>query len=294
MKTLILNNNENITGKFDVKINHANNSYQGTVTNESGFDMQECYIATSNQVIDIGPIKNGETIDLKDKKGKYYSYPYEMINAIYKDPYQGRKPGQKFTDQEIDEFRKNMQKRQIMEYYFMGGGQGIKGAKLVGWSNNPIVKDIIVNGKTTKRYEKSLVISDVSITFITGNRVSYPMGYIQPTITKNNLTNGNYDEYGKMFYGRGEIEINFQIGKDIVPDSLRLQYTVNQGGQSQVKQFIWNYEKNSWEEGNYAAFYMDKERIGKYVDKNNNMKLKFEMYDGNVQLPQISVEGSVK
>jgi hypothetical protein len=39
---------------------------------------------------------------------------------------------------------------------------------------------------------------------------------------------------------------------------------------------------------------MDKERIAKYVDKNNNMKMKFEMYDGNVQLPQISVEGSVK
>jgi len=294
MKTLAVSNNVNITGKFDAKINHTKSAYQGTVTNNSGLDLQECYIATSNQVIDIGPIKNGETIDVKDKKGKYYAYPYEMINAIYQDPYQGRKPGQKFTEQEIDEFRKNMQKRQIMEYYLMGGGQGIKGAKLIGWSTNPMIKDIIVNGKTTKRYEKNFVISDVSITFRTGNRVSYPMGYIQPTISKNSLTNGNYDEYGKMFYGRGEIEITFQIDKDIVPDYIKTQYTVNQGGQSQVKQFIWNYQKSTWEEGNYTAYYMDKDRIAKYVDKNNNMKMKFEMYDGNVQLPQISVEGSVK
>jgi hypothetical protein len=294
MKTLILNNNENLTGKFDIKINHSKSAYQGTVTNNSSFDLQECYIATSNEVIDIGPIKKGETIDIKDKKGKYYSFPYEMINAIYQDPYQGKKPGQKVTPEEIDEFRKNFQKRQIMEYYLMNGGQGIKSAKLIGWSDNHIAKDILVNGKTTKKYEKNLIVSEASITFRTGNKVSYPLGYIQPVIAKNNLTNGNYDEYGKMFYGRGDVEINFQIDKDMEVDYLKLQYTINQGGQSQVKQFIWNYKTSQWEEGNYAAYYMDAERIVKYIDKNNNLKLKFEMYDGNLQLPQISVEGSVK
>ncbi|MDF2532977.1 MAG: hypothetical protein K0Q65_2558 [Clostridia bacterium] len=294
MKTLALSDNENLSGKFDVKINHRASKYQGTVTNNSGFDLQECYIATSNEVIDIGPIKNGETIEVKDKPGKYYAYPYEMINAIYKDPYQGRKPGQKLTTQEIDEFRKNMQKRQIMEYYLMGGGQGIKGAKLIGWSNNPIVKDILVNGKTTEKYEKNFIISNASITFKIGNKVSYPMGYIQPVITKNSLTNGNYDEYGKMFYGRGDVEISFQIDKEIHLDYAKIQYTVNQGGQSQVKQYIWNCQNNTWEEGNYGAFNIDKEKLSKYVDKDNNLKLKFEMYDGNVQLPQISVEGSVK
>jgi hypothetical protein len=294
MKTLALSDNENLSGKFDVKINHRASKYQGTVTNNSGFDLQECYIATSNEVIDIGPIKNGETIEVKDKSGKYYAYPYEMINAIYKDPYQGRKPGQKLTTQEMDEFRKNMQKRQIMEYYLMGGGQGIKGAKLIGWSNNPIAKDILVNGKTTEKYEKNFIISNASITFKIGNKVSYPMGYIQPVITKNNLTNGNYDEYGKMFYGRGDVEISFQIDKEILLDYVKTQYTVNQGGQSQVKQYIWNCQNNTWEEGNYGAFNIDKEKLSKYVDKDNNLKLKFEMYDGNVQLPQISVEGSVK
>ena len=294
MKTLILNNNENITGKIDVNINYSKSAYQGTVTNNSGFDLLECYIATTNQVVDLGPIKNGETINVKDKKVKYYANPYEMINAIYQDPFQGIRTGQKLATEEIDKFRKNMQKRQIMEYYLMGGGQGIKGAKLIGWSTNPIVKDIMINGKTTKRYEKNLIVSDATVTFRTGNQVSYPMGYIQPAITKNSLTNGNYDEYGKMFFGRGDVEVTFQIDKDINPDYVKLQYTVNQGGQSQVKQFIWNYQNSSWEEGSYGAFYMDKERIAKYFDKNNNIKLKFEMYDGNVQLPQISVEGSAK
>jgi hypothetical protein len=256
--------------------------------------LQECYIATSNEVIVVGPINNGETIELKDKTGKYYAYPYEMISAIYQDPYQGRKPGQKLKPEEIDEFRKSMQKRQIMEYYLMGSGQGIKGAKLIGWSNNFIAKDILVNGKITKKYEKNFILSNASITFKIGNKASYLMGYIQPTVIKNNLINGNYDEYGKMFYGRGDVEINFAIDKEILPDYVKLQYTVNQGGQSQVKQYIWNCQNDTWEEGNYSAFNIDKERIVKYIDKDNNLKLKFEMYDGNVQLPQISVEGSVK
>ncbi len=72
---------------------------------------------------------------------------------------QGRNSMKKFTAQEIDEFRKNMQKRQVMEYYLMSGSNGIKEAKLIGWSKTPIVKDILVNGKTTKKYEKNLIIS---------------------------------------------------------------------------------------------------------------------------------------
>lgn len=293
MKTLAVSNNESKQGKFDVKINYSKNSYGGTITNTSGFDLSECYIATANQVIDIGPVKNGETIEVKDKKGKYYSYPYEMINAIYRDPYMNRKPGQRFTAKEIETFRANMQKRQVMEYTLMAGGQGVKGAKLIGWSSNPLVKDIMVNGKVTKRYEKSLVMSDVDITFKTGNRISYPMGYVQPTIV-NNMNNGNYDEYGKTFYGRGEVEVHFQIEKDLAVDYIKVQYTANSAPQNPVKQYIWNNSTNSWEEGNYSVFYMDKERIAKYLDKNNMMKLKFELFDGNVQLPQIAVEGSVK
>ncbi len=293
MRTMALNDNVSRSGNFDVQVNRSNGAYQGTVTNHSGFDLQECYIATSNEVISIGAIKNEETVTLKDVKGTYYSYPYDMLNAFYKDPYANRKPGVKLTPQEKDDIRKNQQKRQIMEFYFMGG-QGIKGAKLVGWSNSPLVKDILVNGTVTKRYEKNLIASDVTLTFRNGDKVSYPFGYIQPSITANTLTNGNYDEYGKAFYGRGDVELSFQIDKDIVPEYVKFQYTVNQGGPATAKEFIWNNVTKSWEEGSYSTFYIDKDRMERYIDKNNRIKMKFELYDSNVQLPQISVEGSVK
>lgn len=294
MRTLALSNNQNVTGKFDVNINYSKGEYNGTVKNNSSFDLDECYIATSNQVINIGPVKKGETITLSNVKAKSYVYGYDLINTIYKDPYMNRKPGQKFTTQEIDEFRRNFQKRQVMEFYMMGGGNTITQAKLIGWSSTPISKDILVNGKSAKKYEKSFLVADANITFRNGNRMSYPMGYLQPKIVSG-LNNGNYDPYGKAFYGRGNVEVEFQIDKDIAPDYVKLSYTVNQGGQSTVKQYIWNVENNDWEEGNYSVFYMtDQEKISKYIDKDNMVKMKFELYDANMQLPQIAVEGSVK
>lgn len=293
MKTLNLKMNESKTGDFDVKINYTKNAYQGTVTNNSGFDLEECYIATSNQVIDIGPIKDGETLEVKDKKGKYYSYPYEMVNQIYADPYRGRGTGKKLTEEKIDEFRRNMQKRQVMEYQLMSGGQQIRGAKLMGWSRNMVAKDILVNGKSAKRYEKSFVLSDVTLSFRTGNKISYPMGYIQPKIVSS-ITNGNYDSYSKSFYGRGTVEIHFDIDKSLDISYVKCQYTVNTGSQNPTKQFVWNYKTNAWEEGSYAVYYMDKEKIAKYIGPDNTMKLKFELNDGNLQLPEIAVEGSVK
>jgi hypothetical protein len=293
MRTMTLNDNISRSGSFDVKVNRSNGAYQGSVTNHSGFDLQEGYIVTPNEVIPIGAIKNEETITLKDVKGTYYSYPYDMLNAFYKDPYANRKPGVRLTKEEMNELRKNQQKRQVMEFYFMGG-QNIKGAKLVGWSNSTLAKDILVNGKVTKKYEKNLVAADVELTFRNGNKISYPYGYLQPTITSNNLTNGNYDEYGRSFNGKGEVELSFQIDKDIIPEYVRLQYSVSQGGPASLKEFMWNNVTNSWEEGSYTAFYIDKSRSERYIDKNNTIKMKFELYDGNVQLPQISVEGSVK
>jgi len=83
-----------------------------------------------------------------------------------------------------------------------------------------------------------------------------------------------------------------------VPDFIKIQYTVTQSkiqaSQTTVKQFIWNNQTSAWEEGDYTAYNMDQDRIAKYVDKNNKIKLKYEMDEGNVQLPQITVEGSVK
>lgn len=295
MKTVALESEDNLTGKIESKLNFAKGAFTGTIKNTSGFDLEECHIITSNQYADIGPVKNGETKQINVKPSSYFGNRYDLMNAIYKDPYSGPKPAnqRKLSAEEIEVFRKNMQKRQILEYGFMNKGvQGYE-ASLIGWSSTSHAKDILVNGSTTRKFEKAFITSKVDLSFRDGNSVEYPLGYLKPTVI-NNLNPGNYDEYGKMFYGRGTFEVHYQVDESIIIESIRTQYTLQQGQSQRIKQYIWDCKSNDWVEGDYTNYTISGDRLIKYLDKDNKLKLKFEMTDDNLQLPQITVKGSVK
>lgn len=294
MRTLALESEDVFTGKLESNLNYAKGAYTGTINNTSGFDLDECYIITPNQYANIGPIKNGETKQINIKPSSYFGQRYDLINAIYKDPYSGpQTPNQKkkLTSDEIAKARRDMQKRQVLEYGFMNEAYQNFEAKLMAWSSTPVSKEVLVNGKSTKQYEKSFITSKVNLSFRDGNNVEYPLGFLKPTIV-NNMNAGNYDEFGKMFYGRGSFEIHYKIDSNIRLESIRTQFTV--GNAQNVRQYIWDTEKGDWAEGDYRSFDIHGNLLGRYVDNNNMLKLKIEMDDDNVQLPQISVKGSVK
>jgi hypothetical protein len=178
----------------------------------------------------------------------------------------------------------------VLEYGFNEVYQGFE-AKLVAWSRTPVSKELLVNGKSTKKYEKSLITSSVNLSFREGNNVEYPLGFLKPTIV-NNINAGNYDEYGKMFYGQGSFEVHYQIDSSILIESIKTQYTI--GNTQSVRQYIWDNEKGDWAEGDYRDFDINSNLLEKYIDSNNMLKLKIEMDEDKVQLPQITVKGSVK
>jgi hypothetical protein len=256
--------------------------------------LEECYIITPNQYANAGPVKNGETKQIDIKPSNYFGQKYDLINAIYKDPYSGpQTPNQtrKFTPEQIAQYRKDNQKRQVLEYGFMNDSyQGFE-ARLIAWSSTPISGELFVNGKTAKGYEKSFITSKVNMSFRDGDNVEYPLGFLKPTIL-NNQNTGNYDEYSKMFYGRGSFEIRYAIDSNIKPEIVRTQFTV--GNAQLVRQYIWDVKKGSWVEGDYRSFEIKGDLLDRYIDGNNLLKLKIEMDEDNVQLPMITVKGSVK
>jgi len=294
MRTLTLEADDVLTGKLESNLNYAKGAYTGTIKNTSGFDLDECYIITPNQYANVGPVKNGETKQINIKPSSYFGQRYDLINAIYKDPYSApQKPNQKVkpTSEEIAKSRKDMQKRQVLEYGFMNESyQGFE-AKLMAWSSTPVSKEVLVNSKATKRYEKSFITSKVNLSFKDGNNVEYPLGFLKPTVV-NNLNAGNYDEFGRMFYGRGSFEIHYKMDSNIKMESIRTQYTV--GNPQRVRQYIWDTEKGDWVEGDYRSFDIHGNLLGKYIDSSGTLKLKIEMDDDSVQLPLITVKGSVK
>ncbi len=294
MKTLAVETDDFLTGKLESSLNYSKGSLAGTIKNTSGFDLDECYIITPNQYADAGPIKNGETKQIDIKPSSYFGQRYELINAIYKDPYTGpRAPNQnnKLTAEEMAKLRRNNQKRQVLEYSLMNEAYEGFEARLIAWSSTPISKDLLINGRNTKKYEKSLITSKVNLSFRDGNNVEYPFGFIKPAIV-NSSNEGKFDDYSSMFFGRGSFEIHFQIDSSIKLESIKTQFTV--GDIQRVKQYIWDNEKKAWVPGDYRSFDINTGLIEKYVDSNNVLKLKIEIEDDNVQLPQIAVKGSVK
>ena len=294
MKTLTMETDEVLAGKLESNLNYAKGAFTGTIKNTSGFDLDECYIITPNQYADAGPVKNGETKQIDIKPSSYFGHRYDLINAIYKDPYSGpQSPNskKKFTAEEMMKFRQNNQKRQVLEYGFMNEAyQGFE-AKLMAWSSTAVSKELLVNGKNTMQYEKSFITSKVNLSFRDGNNVEYPLGFLKPTVV-NSQNAGNYDEYSRMFYGRGSFEIHYAIDSNIRLESVKTQFTV--GNAQRVKQYIWDTEKGDWVEGDYRSFDIHGDLLKRYIDSSNMLKLKIEMDEDNVQLPLISVKGSVR
>ncbi|HWR60209.1 MAG TPA: hypothetical protein VN580_01275 [Clostridia bacterium] len=292
MKTMSIEADETIKGKLESDLNYANGSFSGTIKNTSGFDLEECYIITPSQYASIGPVKNGETKQVEIKPVNYYGQRYDLINAIYKDPYSGsQNRNTKYKPEEIAQIRKNNQKRQVLEYSFMNEAyQGFE-ARLMAWSSTPVAGELLVNGSVVKGYEKSLITSKVNMSFREGNTVEYPLGFLKPTII-NNQNNGNYDEYGRTFYGRGTFEVHYKIDGSIAVESIRTQYTV--GNTQRVRQYLWDVREGAWAEGDYRGFDIKGDLLGRYIDGDNTLKIKIEMDEDNVQLPLISVKGSVK
>lgn len=294
MKTLSMDANKVFSGKLESNLNYAKGSFTGTIKNTSGFDLEECYIITPNQYANVGSVKNGEIKQLDIKTSNYFGQRYDLINAIYKDPYSGpQKPNQtrKLTPEEIAQYRKDNQKRQVLEYGFMNDSYKGFEASLIAWSSTPIAGELFVNGKAAKGYEKSFITSKVNMSFRDGDNVEYPLGFLKPTIV-NNQNTGNYDEYSKMFYGRGSYEIQYTIDNNIKAEIVRTQFTV--GNAQLVRQYLWDVQKGSWVEGDYRNFEIKGDLLDKYIDEKNMLKLKIEIDEDSVQLPMITVKGSVK
>jgi len=294
MKTLTMEPGEVMSGKLESNLNYAKGAFTGTIKNTSGFDLDECYLITPNQYADIGPVKNGETRQINIKPSNYFGQRYDLINAIYKDQYsnpRSRNQKKKFTPEEMMELRKNNQKRQVLEYGFMNEANLGFEAKLMAWSSTSISRELLVNGKGTEKYEKSFITAKADLSFRDGDNIEYPLGFLKPTIV-NSQNTANYDEYGKAFYGRGSFEIQYKIDGNIELESVKTQF--NAGNPQRVKQYIWDNEKGDWVPGDYSNFEIHGSQLERYIDSSNMLKLKIEIDEESVQLPQIAVKGSVR
>lgn len=292
MNTVVAEMEAPIKGKLDTNLKYSNGKITGTITNNTDYDLGELYVVSANQLAIIGEIRVGATKSIDLSMKNFYGNKYDMLNLIYKDPYaaQSYNNPSKLNDEELMEYRENQQKRQVMETFLNQSGVGGE-SLLIGWSKTPISKKIFVNGKEIKKLEKTLMLSNARLNFTNGNKIEYPLGYIRPELINNSSMKSGFDENRNIIYGNGSFEMKFRIDKEVSVEEVSIRFTAPSG---KVKQYIWDVKLSSWIEGQYGSMDIIQEDIGRYINQDNILKLKFDIDENEMQIPQIGVKGRVK
>ena len=287
IKSFEIEINKTISGNILGNITYINSEYTGFIENNTDYDLEDCSLVTNNLYIKLGDIKKGEKLDIPKNQEESFNNRYELMDSLYEMSYRS---GANVKGEELERRRLNNQKRNIIDYYFNYEREKIQGIKFIAWSKSPVIDDIPVNNKVLKRYDNTMLVADFNLKIQVGDIVELPFGYIEPIIVQDNLMSGHYDAYNNSLYGSGTVGVNFNIGHNIKPISIKLSFTKPS---SNIKQYIWNFELDDWEEGELSSFTIDSGDLSKYLDKNKEIKLKFDIKDDGIGLPQISVKGSV-
>ncbi len=288
MKTFEVETDKGIKGSIISDIKFIDFDYSGFIENNMDVDLADCLIIVANQYIELGDIKKGERINISKGMNKNFTNRYELLDTLYPRYYQRDK---KLKGDELITLRLGNKKRDLIEYFFNYEGQTIDGIKLIGWTKEPIIDDILVNNRSLKRYDNTMVAVDLNLSVRIGNTIELPFGYIKPSFKENDLIKGHYSDYDNMIYGEGTVEIDFNIDSNIKPEIIKIRFDTPS---TSIKQYIWDYRSALWDERELSNFTIEYQDIESYLNETNVLKLKFEISNSEMKLPQISVKGSVK
>lgn len=295
MRTLELQNNDIEIGDFDCKISYKDSKFTGTVKNNTGMDLEECLLLSQDKYIDLGVIKRDEIKTINTPGSMYLDKM--SIMRVFNSGTTNIRSSNKMTNEKIIEMRRNQQNQGVINYYLNSSFVDNYPIKLLGIGTTPVAKDIIVDKKAIKKYEKVLLISECSVDFNNGNEIEYPSRYFKPLIL-NSRFNG-YNPYDESYNGRGSIELMYELDENVNITEINFDNhikNVRSYSSTDVKGYLWNYKTNTWEEGSYNNYTLSGEDISKYVGDNNRIKYKIESKDDALilKLPCISMKGSVE
>lgn len=294
-RTVSIDSNFDIKGKFAANVNFSNKKFTGEVINNTNLNIEDCYFVTQDSYIKLGDIKNGETKKLDDVGLTLGNKGYRFVDAIYGMNMNNNGGKINYTEDQLKKLRENQQKMQVLNGYLNRDGYSVE-PMVIGWNKDRLCGDILINGKKSDVFEKSLVTLPVNLSFVNGNSVEYPFGYIKPSVVIQG-NRGGYDDLGRMLYGNGPFLIDFNIVKTIKVQSIDIKYSVNNNNKNatmKTKSYIWNVKEANWEEKDLNGITLSEGSIDNYL-QDNVLKIKLENSDdADIHLDGILLKGSVK
>jgi hypothetical protein len=284
-RTLKLSSHNAEIGKLDSGLQLKDGDLTGTIKNSTSVDFAECYLITPKDYYTIGAVKSGESMILPQKTGSYSGDINELVHQKLMN----------FNYSNSQNFNAINQKANMISTALgSNGNMGYKvtGFTLLAFSESPYRKPIIVNGKEAEKLEKTIITASLNISYINGDTVEYPMGFIPSSVLPGATL--KMDTYRNMLMGNGYADILYDIDKGINIEEVEVDLLgQSKSANGTATLSIYNINKNAFEDIVYGK--ISGQKLKDYIDGENRLKLKISMNNGgNCQVPLIAAKGKVK
>ncbi len=285
-KVLQLQENQIELGKIETNLNIQNGKIRGTIKNSTGLDIIDCVLLMPEGYYKIESLKNGETFTLDAVNySSHNGNIYEMVQGVY---FRRTSSGKS-----EDERKRNMDLRQegnILQRMYDYGNTQIDGIRLIGFSKSEIHKPLLVNGVEAKKHERNVLIMPIDVKFKNGDIMEYPLGFVPFEVT--NTSNLHYETQMKRFFGNGSAELLYRLDKNMTVDefqvkTLSILYKTNSSSYS-----IFNLQQQAYQP--LSDIVVSGENLKDYLSSDNTIKIKLEVTDGEIGIPQIAAKGRSK
>lgn len=288
LETKVLQLQENLIelGKIETNLNIQNGKITGTIKNSTGLELIDCVVLMPEGYYKIESLKNGETYTLD--AANYVNHNgniYEMTQDVYF--------RQTASGKSEAERKRNMDLRQegnILQRMYDYGNAQIDGIRLIGFSKSEIHKPLFVNGVEAKKHERNVVIMPIDIKFKNGDITEYPLGFVPyEVISTSNL---HYETQMKRFYGNGSAELLYSLDKNMTVEEFQVKTSTMQYKSSNSSYSIYNVQKQAYQP--LSDMVVSGENLKDYLSSDNTIKIKLEVTDGEIGIPQIAAKGRSK
>jgi hypothetical protein len=234
----------------------------------------------------IDSLKSGETANLDSMNPVSHSGNIHlMINDVY---FSNSSSGRNKTEKK--RYMDLQQEGNILRRMYDYGNGQIEGIKFIAFSKTEIHKPLLVNGTPAKKNERNVLIVPVDIVFKNGGKAEYPLGFVPYDVV--NTSNLNYEMGINRFYGNGSAEILFKIDTDVSVEEFEIKTSTTQSKAFNENYSIYNVVKKAYEPLKDTT--ISGENLKNYLSAENTVKVKLEVNDGEIGVPQMAARGRTK
>lgn len=291
LETKILQIQENTLdiGKIETNLKLKNGKITGTVKNSTGLDLTDCLLVMPDGYYKIDSLKSGADVNLDNiTQGSHEGNFHIMISDVFFNRNYSRVNAATETDR-----KRNLDLRQegnILQRMFDYGNGQINGINFIAFSKTQIHEPLLVNDIPAKKNERNIIFMPVDVKFADEGKMEYPLGFIPFEVI--NTSNLNYDMAISRFYGSGSAELIYKLDKDMLVEEFEVNTSKLQFKSFNAGYSIYNIRKQTYE--SVTDKVINGESVKDYLTPENTLKMKIEVTDGEIGVPQMAAKGRNK